>query len=650
MGVHVGAGLPFLGFDRAFWTIFDSNLTTILTAAILYWIGTGPIKGFGLTLMIGLLLNLFTSIVMGRVVFDILTWRRWVTRLPMLQFFKQPNIPFMGMRYKAFIASGIAIAIGMVAFFSRGERNWDIDFRGGTMLHAVFRHEMDAEEIAQRLRKIGPEFAQCEVQSLASAAQAGGAFVGRRSTEFEIRVPSLSEVAIPTVTPMPVTSPGTLQATFTLAAPAALGEVKEKTKGTNLTIEPDGAAGADGKQRGFKLAAPAIDAKQVRGDLEKALGTPLGDDGFKVTSLAVNHATEVAAESDRAISLAEIERRLSAADPHIKVEPQGPEEEAGKGAYMKFLIRTTLVEGSAARLAVERAFAALSFKAEIMEAFKDDLAPQGIDPLAEKEGRTTLALNLTTPLEPAVLNERLATWAIVAAAKPAPEGAAGPAKRFEIALASDKAPELTRRITEDSQTFLLSDPIPRVAKVGPAVAQELLAWAIVGVIASWLAIIAYVWLRFERIKYGAAGVIALVHDVLITMGALALLGRKFNITIIAAILTIIGYSINDTIVVFDRIRENLRKSRKRDVDAEIIDQSVNQTMSRTIITSFTTLLAVLALLLFAGGVIQDFALTMIIGIVTGTYSSIFIASPVLILHQEQIEKRLARAKAAAATS
>ncbi|MBM4039578.1 MAG: protein translocase subunit SecD [Planctomycetes bacterium] len=637
------------GFDRAFWTIFDSNLTTILTAAILYWIGTGPVKGFGLTLMIGLLLNMFTAIVMGRVVFDILTWRRWVTRLPMLQFFKQPNFRFMGMRYKAFIVSGLVIAIGMAAFITRGERNWDIDFRGGTMLHAVFRHEMDAEEITRRLKAIGPEFAQAEVQSLAPAAQAGTSIVpGRRSTEFEIRVPSLSEVAIPTITPTLTTSPGAVEAAFTLAAPATLGEVREKTKATSLTIELSGPPDADGKQTAFKLTAAAIDAKQVRADLEKALGTPLA--AFQVAKLTVNYANEAPVECDRAISLVELERRLRATDPHIKVEPQGAEEEAGKGAYRKFLIKTTLAEASKARLAIERAFAALSFKAEIMEAFKDDLAPQGIEPLAEKEGRTTLALNLTKAIEPAVLTARLAAWAIEATAKPLPEGTAGPAEKFELALASDKVPELTRRVTEDAQTFLLSDPIPRVAKVGPAVAHELLAWAIVGVAASCVAIIAYVWLRFERIKYGAAGVAALVHDVLVTMGMLALLDRKFNITIIAGLLTIVGYSINDTIVIFDRIRENLRKERRRDVDSDLVDRSVNQTLSRTIITTFSTLLAVLALFFFAGGVIQDFALTMLIGMIAGTYSTVFIASPILIIHQEQIEKRLARAKAAAATS
>ncbi len=634
------------GFGRAFTTIFDSNLTTIITAVILLWIGTGPIKGFGLTLTIGLLINIFTAVVVARVIFDIITWRRWVTRFRMFQFFQRPSFGFMAMRWKAIGVSLVLITVGMAVFVSRGAENWDIDFRGGTMLHTVFRQPMDGEDITARLQKIGPEFAQAEVQSLSSAAQEGRTFVGRRSSEFEIRVPSLSEVAIPTITTNPITSPGSIEATFTLATPMSAADIKEKMKGASLAVEPTDAADADGRHKAFKLTVPAIDATQVRADLQKALGAPVAS--FQVAKTLVNYASEAPVEYDRPISVDELRRQLKATDPHAVVEPQGKDE--GKGEYRKFLIKTTLANATAVRMGIDRAFAALSLRAEILRTFKDDLAPQGIEPLAEKDGRATVALNLTKGIEPAVLNEKLAAWTLDATAKPVPEGVAGPAGRFEIALPAAKVAELTRHVAEDPQTFLLSDPIPRVAKVGPAVASELLAWAIVGVVTSWLAIIAYVWLRFERIKYGVAGVLALVHDVLITMGFLAVMGRKFNITIIAALLTIIGYSINDTIVIFDRIRENLRKERKRDVDGALIDAAVNQTLSRSIITSLTTFLAVLALFLFAGGVIQDFALAMLIGIITGSYSSIFIAAPILILRQQQSEKRVPRAEAASATS
>jgi preprotein translocase SecF subunit len=204
--------------------------------------------------------------------------------------------------------------------------------------------------------------------------------------------------------------------------------------------------------------------------------------------------------------------------------------------------------------------------------------------------------------------------------------------------------DVVRRTLPDNPFKVRSEEI-----VGPRVGKELGRKAIWATIFSLGAILVYIAWRFE-FRFAVASVVALVHNVVVVVGLFSLTNKEISLAVIAAILTLVGYSINDTIVVFDRIRENLRKSRKRDVDAELIDQSVNQTLSRTTITSFTTLLAVLALFFFAGGVIQDFALAMIVGLITGTYSSVFIASPLLILHQEQIEKRLARAQAAGATS
>ncbi len=626
------------GFDRAFTTILDSNLTTIISAVILLWVGTGPIKGFGLTLTIGLIINIFTAVVVARVVFDILTWRRWVSRLPMLQFFRCPNFRFMSMRWKAIGVSLVLNAIGMVVFISRGAENWDIDFRGGSMMHVVFRHPMDAEALTERLQKLGPEFAQAEVQSLASAAQEGRAILpGRTSTEFEVRVPSLSEVALPNLTPIPGAGPGAFEADFTLAAPMALGELKQKANTVEATFDAVGAPGPDGKQTKFKLAARTIDVDRVHAALEKAVGARLAS--FQVTKTAPSYAYTAEPQIDRPVVLAEIRRQVRVTYRYALVEPKGQEE--GKGEYRSFTIKTTVRDSAAARLGIERAFAALSLQAELLANFKDDLAPEGIQTLSEADGRATVALNLTRPIAPATLEAKLNSWTIEAKVKPAALNSAGEASRLELAMPANKVAEFSQRVVEDPQTFLLSDPVPRVAKVGPAVARELLAWAVVGVVASWLAIIAYVWLRFEKIKYGVAGVLALVHDVLITMGFLAIMGRKFNITVIAALLTIIGYSINDTIVIFDRIRENLRKERKRDVDGRLIDASVNQTLSRSIITSSTVFMAVLALYLFAGGVIQDFTLAMLIGVITGSYSSIFIAAPILILRQ-QPEKRLAQ--------
>jgi preprotein translocase subunit SecF len=147
------------------------------------------------------------------------------------------------------------------------------------------------------------------------------------------------------------------------------------------------------------------------------------------------------------------------------------------------------------------------------------------------------------------------------------------------------------------------------------------------ILAALVITMACCWLL--RLKFALGAVTALIHDVLITVGAFAITNKEFNLTVVAALLTIIGYSLNDTIIVFDRIRENLRKSRKRDF-AEVINSSINQTLSRTILTSGTTLIVITALFILGGGVIHDFAFALMVGVVVGTYSSIFVASPILI--------------------
>ncbi len=156
---------------------------------------------------------------------------------------------------------------------------------------------------------------------------------------------------------------------------------------------------------------------------------------------------------------------------------------------------------------------------------------------------------------------------------------------------------------------------------------------VIGISIPWLTIVALLvtiilcWIL--KLKYAMGAIIALIHDVIITVGAFALTDREISLAIVAALLTIVGYSLNDTIVVFDRIRENVNRFRKRST-GEVINSSINETLSRTILTSVTTLLVVVALFVFGGGVIHDFAFAMLIGVLVGTYSSIFVASPVLL--------------------
>jgi preprotein translocase SecF subunit len=183
---------------------------------------------------------------------------------------------------------------------------------------------------------------------------------------------------------------------------------------------------------------------------------------------------------------------------------------------------------------------------------------------------------------------------------------------------------------EQVRAELSSDfDVRRVEIVGPQVSAELIQTGVMAVLAAIASMLIYIWFRFEW-QFSVGAVLALVHDVALTIGLFALLQLDFNLSILAAILTIVGYSMNDTVVVYDRVRENLRKYKKMDL-AELLNIAINETLSRTVMTSVTTMLALLALYILGGEVIRGFTFAMIWGVIVGTYSSIFIASPLLML-------------------
>lgn len=196
-------------------------------------------------------------------------------------------------------------------------------------------------------------------------------------------------------------------------------------------------------------------------------------------------------------------------------------------------------------------------------------------------------------------------------------------------------------IRENLRNALASDEpnvdLRRVEFVGPQVGEDLTEAGGLSMIFALLLIFAYVMFRFQW-KFSTGAVVALVHDVIITVGIFSIFDKEFTLAIIAALLTIIGYSLNDTIIVFDRIRENLRKYHKNPLEI-ILNRSVNETLSRTLLTSLTTLFVVVTLFVLGGGIIHDFAFALIIGIVVGTYSSIFVASPILLAWQGRQKKK-----------
>ena len=167
----------------------------------------------------------------------------------------------------------------------------------------------------------------------------------------------------------------------------------------------------------------------------------------------------------------------------------------------------------------------------------------------------------------------------------------------------------------------------RVENVGPKVSNELLKAGLLSITLSLAAMLFYIWIRFEW-QFSLGAIAALIHDVIITMGIFSLLSYEINLSIVAAVLTIVGYSMNDTVVIFDRIRENLKKYTKLSI-SEISNKSTHETLSRTLITSITTLLALFSIYIFGGAILKGFSFAMIIGVIVGTYSSIFVATPIL---------------------
>ena len=353
------------GYNRAFLTILDANVTTLITALILFQFGTGPVRGFATTLSIGILASMFTAIVVTRVIFDILVKNKIITKLRMLSLVKNPHFDFIGKRRIAYTVSIILIVIGLITFAKKGEKNFGIDFTGGTIQQFNFEKPVSAEEVRSSLKTIG--------LSNASVQRFG------RNKEVIIR-------------------------TF--------ADTSEEV------------------------------TKELRKDFS---GNP-----FEVT---------------------------------------------------------------------------------------------------------------------------------------------------------------------------------RVEKVGPSIGKDLREKALFALLYAMVGICIYISLRFQ-FKFAIAAIIAIFHDILISVAALSIANMEISLPVIAALLTVVGYSINDTIVIFDRIREDSKIMRKANYK-DILNLSVNQTLSRTVLTSLTTLFVVLALFLFGGEVIRTFSFVLLIGVFVGTYSSVFVASSIL---------------------
>lgn len=555
------------GFGRAFTTIVDANVTTLLVAVVLYMIGTDQVRGFAVTLFIGIVMSMFTALYVGRLMFDI--WerrkRREQLRMNSLPGIAGREFNFVGRRRIAAVVSLLVIAGGMSSLVARGARNFDIDFRGGRAVSFELQKTGDGattEEIRSKLTSVKGARELSDSMSLEELTGVEGkdparAADGRRRFRLRTTTSKLDEL---------IEKHGTLDEARK-QAPDRVKEL-EATMGLTPAESDELFAGADSVNQ------------RIQNWIEDAFKE---DDDYELTTMSVTSKPESRIDDS------------SAADYHTGYE-----------------VRVSLLSGDDK---VQRENA----QAYVADALA---AVRGGDP-----SQAELDFEIRAADDPGDPGAAMAeAWNI----------------RFKKGVLPDQVKETITKMVEKIDG---KPQFNEVTSFASSVANEMRQSAILAMLFSLVAIVGYIWFRFQRIDFGLAAVVALIHDVLVVLGGVALAGLaaeklgldggvlqlqdfKINLPMIAAFLTIVGYSLNDTIVVFDRIREV--RGKNPSLTPEMVNLSLNQTLSRTLLTSVTTLIVVVILYFGGGDGIHGFAYCLVLGVVVGTYSSIFVASPALL--------------------
>jgi SecD/SecF fusion protein len=561
------------GYDRAFPTIIDTHLSSIFTAIVLYVVGNDQLKGFGISLTVGLIISLFTSLYLTRLLFDIWLARNWLYKLSMFRLFSRPNIDFMAIRYYWFTATIALTVVGISVFVLRLPEDLNIDFNGGTAYGGQLVEPVSLGDLRDLLGdKNQEQFLQvAQVQRLPSEE-------GQYAFEITYHDPSGQDVKRTIHFP---NRPGGNKAT----PDEEIADVRDRaSKLPDLSVEQifpgsEADVGNRSRSRFFTVRTTEKAPELVQAEIGRLLGNQL-----KRIELDFN--------ADRDVDREGKEVTLRFEDPANKEQ----EVYASPGQVDMLL---------------KREFAKKDV--DITQAYS--LEGRGTN----QEGRyRTMALRFTE---------------------------APPRDKLEAALMG-------------TQREFAARPQPdRLENFDSQLAKETQDRAMYAILASWAAILLYLWFRFGSWTFGLAAVLCLIHDLFFTMGiiafchyihiwmpgvasALALQDFKIDLPAVAALLTLVGYSVNDTIVVFDRIREV--RGKNPELTPQMINDSVNQTLSRTLLTSFATWLVVIVLYVFGGEGVHLFAFVMVVGVVVGTYSSIYIASPLLLIFGEGAPRSAAR--------
>ena len=607
------------GFSRAMATIIDSHVTTLISGVVLYIVGTDQIKGFAVTLIIGLLMSLFTAVFVARVIFDIAERKRWLTKLNMMHLIGHTDIDFIRWRGPAIAVSVLISVVGLAACAARGPGLLDIDFTGGSSVQVLFAKDKP-HDIAD-IRKTVAELEDVAVSS-----------VGENNLEFKIDTSNQDKKFVQDFLKDKFgDSLQTYSVAFGPVTKIEAGkEAEESSKVEGPTVEgPSTLDAAAPEVKPADASQPAPDAKPDDAKPEQATETPKSSDQSRTRSKTIQVASTDTSLALAALATAQDEAAKAESEPVVespaaaekaaeqkpadekppveKPVDEGPAQKAAEPATTDEQDTTSLVGGSRV---------ALTFPQKISYPPLRDLIDQELDEMK----LTGVNYELSNPKYQF--------------------GSDLPFTEWTLSIKLDTAQ--TEGLVKGLQSKLSNTPVfPSSNQIGGKVAGDTQLMALYALLASMVIIVIYVWFRFENVIFGLAAVLALVHDVLVTiaflgmsyylspfLGALQVDPFKISLAVVAALLTIVGFSINDTIVVFDRIREVRGKS--PDLTPHMINLSVNQTLSRTILTSGTVFIASVILYFLGGPGIHAFAFSMVIGVIAGTYSSIYIAAPVLL--------------------
>ncbi len=578
-------------FQRASTTIIDANLTTLIAATVMYALGTDQVKGFAVALWLGVAISIYTSVFVARVIFDIAEKRRWITRVKMLRLIGHTNIDFMHWFRYCFVGSLAVILMAITVSFYRGAGLFDIDFTGGISVQALFNEPQKTAYVRDVLSEKLPDVAISDVRL-------GDEPVGLR---FMINT---SEAKMATVKQV-------LRSVFgdKLAHNTVDYAQPKRIEAATTTTAPEKTEPAP------KAAEPPKKA-QSRNDLPPPTMLAMADGGVPAPD---GVAKQPAKEPEPAKPAA------TKAPPAAKTEPPETKQpaKATPKAEEPATEKPAEAQPAEAAAAAEKAFGGgyrtvLDFDVALDHSEATQLVDAAIGDA--HLGVESVDYQLTNNNYVEGGHAAFKDWTLL------------------VRLPPEKIKALLSTLKEQVDT---SPIFPASSTIGAAVAGYTRTQAIYALVASWICMIIYLWVRFQGVAFGLAAVAALIHDVFIMLGAVAVSyfvapyfgflmiePFKINLPIVAAFLTIIGYSVNDTIVVFDRIREV--RGKDPDLTRTMVNQSTNQTLGRTLLTSFTVLLVVVVLYLFGGDAVHGFAFVLIVGVATGTYSSIYVAAPILL--------------------